>query len=76
MFLKQFVSFAKNTSQYQRFYSYKKICLVLFKLKELPLFILAIISNKIGSYFFPENFGQTKLSVSNFHELQSKENTI
>ena len=38
--------------------------------------MLAIISNKIGSYLFAEKFGQTKFSVSNFHDLQSKKNTI
>ena len=38
--------------------------------------MLAIISNKIGFYLFTEKFGQTKFSVSNFHDPQSKKHTI
>ena len=45
-----------------------------------PLFIVAIISNKNSFKFFTGKIyyynSQTKFSVLNFHELQSKENTI
>ena len=37
MFLKQFVSFTENSTHYQRFYSYKKICLEEFKFEGLKV---------------------------------------